>query len=104
MQDAMVRQTFSRICDGGIKTNMKFESIAGAADILNKKIDGLGADMQWMKQALIEWTQAIQQDEQTNALIEKYCKDDQKKAHVWHLSPLFWFSNPIEILFDFEGT
>lgn len=38
--------------------------------------------MQWMKQALIEWTQAIQQDEQTNALIEKYCQDDHKKAHV----------------------
>lgn len=83
---------------------MKFKSISGAADILNKKIDSLGADMQWMKQALSEWTQAIQQDEQTNALIEQYCKDDHKKAHVWHLSPPFLFTNPIEILFNFEGT
>lgn len=79
-----------------MKTNMKFELISGAADILNKKIDSLGDDMQWMKQALIEWTQAIQKDEQTNALIEKYCKDDQKKAHVLHLSRLFMASNPID--------
>lgn len=83
---------------------MKFESISGAADILNKKIDNLGADMQWMKQALIEWTQAIQQDEQTNELIDKYCKDDHKKAHVFHLSPLFILTNPTDIYFDFEGT
>lgn len=60
--------------------------------------------MQWMKQALVEWTQAIQQDEQTNALIEKYCKDDHKKAHVLLLSPLFMLTNPNDIPFDFEGT
>lgn len=39
--------------------------------------------MQWMKHALIEWAQAIQQDEQTTALIEKYCKDDKKRADVF---------------------
>lgn len=52
------------------------------ADILNSKIDNLGADMQWMKTALIEWAQAIQQNEQTNVLIEKYCKDDFKRVDV----------------------
>lgn len=49
---------------------------------LNDKIDSLGTDMQWMKNALIEWAQAIDHDEQTNALIEKYCKEDKKKADV----------------------
>lgn len=49
---------------------------------LNEKIDSLGTDMQWMKNALIEWAQAIDHDEQTNALIEKYCKEDKKKADV----------------------
>lgn len=49
---------------------------------LNEKIDNLGTDMQWMKNALIEWAQAIDHDEQTNALIEKYCKEDKKRADV----------------------
>lgn len=49
---------------------------------LNEKIDSLGTDMQWMKNALIEWAQAIDHNEQTNALIEKYCNEDRKKADV----------------------
>lgn len=50
---------------------------------LNEKIDSFGSDMQWMKSALLEWSQAIEQDEQTNALVSKYCKDDEKRAKVW---------------------
>lgn len=49
---------------------------------LNSKIDNLGADMQWMKVSLIEWTKAIDHEEQTKALIEKYCIGDEKKAEV----------------------
>ena len=49
---------------------------------INEKIDSFGSDMQWMKGALLEWSQAIEQDEQTNALIAKYCKDDEKRANV----------------------
>lgn len=53
---------------------------------MNEKIDSLGTDMQWMKDALLEWNRAIDRDEQTNALIKNYCKDDQKRANVWILS------------------
>lgn len=49
---------------------------------INEKIDQLGGDMQWMKDALIEWAQAIDSDDKTNALIEKYCVEDQKRADV----------------------
>lgn len=56
---------------------------AGDMNRLNEKIDNLGVDMQWMKNALIEWAQAIDHDDQTNALIEKYCKDDKKRADVY---------------------
>lgn len=49
---------------------------------LNEKIDNMGSDMLWMKHALIEWTRAMDEGDQTNALIEKYCKDDQKRADV----------------------
>lgn len=49
---------------------------------INEKIDYFGTDMQWMKNALIEWAKAIDHDDNTNALIEKYCKEDQKKADV----------------------
>lgn len=49
---------------------------------INEKIDFLGTDMQWMKNALIEWAKAIDHDDNTNALIEKYCKEDQKRADV----------------------
>lgn len=49
---------------------------------LNEQIDNLGTDMQWMKNALIEWAQAIDHDEKTNALIEKYCKEDKKRVDV----------------------
>lgn len=60
----------------------KIEFFVDEFQRLNEKIDNLGSDMQWMKHALIEWTKAIEQDEQTNALIEKYCKDDVKRADV----------------------
>lgn len=36
--------------------------------------------MHWMKHALIEWMQAMEQGNQTISLIAKYCKDDQKRA------------------------
>lgn len=55
---------------------------------LNEKIDNLGTDMQWMKNALIEWAQAIDHDDQTNSLIEKYCKEDRRVVEV---SKLFCF-------------
>lgn len=59
-----------------------FNSFAGDMNRINEKIDQLGGDMQWMKDALIEWAQAIDNDDKTNALIEKYCREDQKKADV----------------------
>lgn len=62
--------------------NSKIEFSIDEFHRLNEKIDSLGSDMQWMKQALIEWAKAIEQDEQTNNLIEKYCKDDVKRADV----------------------
>lgn len=49
---------------------------------INEKIDHLDVDMQWMKNALIEWAQAIDHDDATNALIAKYCIEDEKKANV----------------------
>lgn len=66
-------------------------------NLLNEKIDSLGIDMQWMKNALIEWAQAIDHDEQTNALIEKYCKEDKRKADVSLV-----FLKLFKILFFFE--
>ncbi|XP_031638654.1 coiled-coil domain-containing protein 39 [Contarinia nasturtii] len=52
---------------------------------LNEKIDNLGTDMQWMKNALIEWAQAIDHDDQTNTLIDKYCKEDKRKAEAYEV-------------------
>lgn len=52
---------------------------------INDKIDHLGSDMQWMKNALIEWAKAIDHDDSTNALIEKYCREDEKRANVWNV-------------------
>lgn len=49
---------------------------------INDKIDHLGNDMRWMKNALIEWAKAIDHDDSTNALIDKYCKEDEKRANV----------------------
>lgn len=57
----------------------------GDMNRINEKIDNLGGEMQWMKEALIEWAQAIDNDDKTNALIEKYCQDDQKKADVMQI-------------------
>lgn len=57
---------------------------------INEKIDQLGSDMQWMKDALIEWAQAIDNDDKTNALIDKYCREDQKKADVRRDEPRFF--------------
>lgn len=55
---------------------------AGDMNRINEKIDHLGGDMQWMKDALIEWAQAIDNDDKTNTLIEKYCREDEKRADV----------------------
>lgn len=62
---------------------------------LNEKIDSFGSDMQWMKSALLEWSQAIEQDEQTNTLVAKYCKDDEKRANVGNFIRFFlqYFDN-----------
>lgn len=38
----------------------------------------------WMKEALDEWTTAMARGDETNKLIEKYCKDDKKRAEVRH--------------------
>lgn len=47
---------------------------------LNNAIDDLSSEMHWMKHALIEWMQAMEQGNQTIALIDKYCKNDLKRA------------------------
>lgn len=49
-------------------------------DKLNSAIDEMSSEMHWMKHALIEWMQAMEQGNQTNSLIAKYCKNDQKRA------------------------
>lgn len=36
----------------------------------------------WMKEALDEWTTAMARGDETNKLIEKYCKEDRKRAEV----------------------
>lgn len=40
------------------------------------------AKIHWMKEALDEWTTAMARGDETNKLIEKYCKDDRKRAEV----------------------
>lgn len=40
----------------------------------------MSSEMNWMKHALIEWMQAMEQGTQTISLIAKYCKNDQKRA------------------------
>lgn len=57
---------------------------------LNEKIDTFGSDMQWMKSALIEWTQAIEQDERTNELVKKFCMEDEKRANVRNDFIILW--------------
>lgn len=61
-----------------------FNRFVGDMNRINEKIDQLGGEMQWMKDALIEWAQAIDNDDKTNALIDKYCKEDQKRVEVRH--------------------
>lgn len=73
--------THMRLMLSVMKTEFAF-LFAGDTNRLNEKIDNLGNEMQWMKNALIEWAKAIDHDENTNALIEKYCKEDKKKADV----------------------
>ncbi|KAJ6635984.1 Coiled-coil domain-containing protein 39 [Pseudolycoriella hygida] len=38
------------------------------------------AKIHWMKEALNEWTSAMARGDETNKLIEKYCKEDRKRA------------------------
>lgn len=45
-------------------------------------MDNMARDIHWMKSALAEWQQAMQRGEETNALIEKYCRDDEKRAEL----------------------
>lgn len=47
---------------------------------MNSAIDEMSSEMHWMKHALIEWMQAMEQGNQTISLIAKYCKNDQKRA------------------------
>lgn len=42
----------------------------------------MSSEMHWMKHALIEWMQAMEQGNQTISLIAKYCKNDQKRADL----------------------
>lgn len=44
------------------------------------------AKIHWMKEALDEWTTAMARGDETNKLIEKYCKEDRKRAEVNLLS------------------
>lgn len=76
----MVHRKHLRLFYDGIQ--FIFNSFAGDMNRINEKIDRLGGEMQWMKDALIEWAQAIDNDDKTNALIEKYCREDEKKVEV----------------------
>lgn len=51
-------------------------------ETLNRKIDDFSSDMHWMKHALTEWMQAIEDGDKTNALIEKYAKEDEKSVNI----------------------
>lgn len=42
----------------------------------------LSDKMQWSKLALEEWQEAMNRGEETNKLIAKYCKEDEKNANV----------------------
>lgn len=52
---------------------------------LNGTIDAMSSDMHWMKNAIVEWMQAMEHGNRTNELIEKYCKSDQKRADALDL-------------------
>lgn len=45
----------------------------------------MSSEMHWMKHALIEWMQAMEQGNQTISLIAKYCKNDQRRADALDL-------------------
>ncbi|XP_055904786.1 coiled-coil domain-containing protein 39 [Eupeodes corollae] len=45
----------------------------------NKTIFNLSNRINWLKAALIEWRQCMEEGNEANQLIEKYCKDDHKK-------------------------
>ncbi|XP_055849168.1 coiled-coil domain-containing protein 39 [Episyrphus balteatus] len=45
----------------------------------NKTIFDLSNRINWLKAALVEWRQCMNEGNEANKLIEKYCKDDQKK-------------------------
>lgn len=79
--------------------------IVGDMNRINEKIDQLGGDMQWMKDALIEWAQAIDNDDKTNTLIEKYCREDEKRADVrWDSIFLSFYSTYTVNDFVTSGT
>lgn len=45
-------------------------------------MDNLGSEISWIKNALIEWKEAMKSGEDATALIEKYCKQDERYANV----------------------
>lgn len=46
------------------------------------KMDKLGSEMIWIKNALSEFREAVNSGEFANALLEKYSKGDEKRASV----------------------
>lgn len=49
---------------------------------LCQSMEKSSAKIHWMKEALDEWTAAMARGDETNKLIEKYCKEDRKRAEV----------------------
>lgn len=45
-------------------------------------MDALSNKIQWSKDALDEWKQAMVHGDETNKLIAKYCKEDEQQANV----------------------
>lgn len=52
---------------------------------LNQSIDEWSGEMHWMKNALTEWMQAMEQGNATVSLIQQYCITDQKRADALEL-------------------
>ena len=42
----------------------------------------MSGKIEWAKTVLAEWNEAMEKSDETNKLIERYCKDDETKAHA----------------------
>lgn len=47
---------------------------------LYENMEKFSGKINWMKEALDEWSTAMARGDETNKLIEKYCKEDKKRA------------------------